>query len=182
MKTDLSKYDNRWYRPGHTLKRASWYLVNVLFFKNSLFVFSSVKCRLLRLFGAKVGKGVVIKPCVNIKYPWMLEVGDYSWIGENVWIDNLAPVSIGQNCCISQGALLLCGNHNYKKPTFDLIVKPITIEEGAWIGAKCIVTQGVTAQSHSMLTAGSVLTSNAEAYFIYRGNPAGKVKERVISA
>lgn len=89
---------------------------------------SSLRIRLLRLFGARMGKGVVIKPSVNIKYPWNLSIGDYSWIGENVWIDNLTHVAIGSNVCISQGAMLLCGNHDYKRPTFDLMVKPIVIE------------------------------------------------------
>lgn len=181
-KTDLSQYNNSWYRPGSRTKRALWYVTNVLFFKNPLFVFSGAKCALLTLFGATVGRGVVIKPCVNIKYPWMLSIGDHTWIGENVWIDNLAQINIGDNCCLSQGALLLCGNHNFKKPSFDLIVKPITLEEGVWIGANCLVTQGVVAHSHSMLTAGSVISTSMEAYWIYRGHPAAKTKERVISA
>jgi len=181
-KTDLSAYNNNWYQPGHPFKRLTWYFVNVLFFKNALFPFSSAKSQLLRLFGAKIGKGVIIKPCVNIKYPWMLSIGDHSWIGENVWIDNLAQISIGKNCCISQGTLLLCGNHNYKKSTFDLIVNPITLDDGAWIGAKCLVTQGVTAKRHSVLAAGSVLSKDMEANSIYRGNPAEKIKDRVISA
>lgn len=73
------------------------------------------KIWMLRKFGAKIGKGVFIKPLVNIKYPWNLDIGDYTWIGENVWIDNLTQVKIGSNVCISQGAMLLCRNHNYKK-------------------------------------------------------------------
>jgi acetyltransferase-like isoleucine patch superfamily enzyme len=61
---------------------------------------------------------VNIKPSVNIKYPWLLEVGDHVWIGEEVWIDNLAKVRIGSNVCISQGAMLLTGNHDFTKSTF----------------------------------------------------------------
>src|ERR1700719_3329993 len=78
-------------------KQISWYFINIIFFKNSLNTFSSLKVALLRLFGAKLGKGVVIKQAVNIKYPWKLQVGDYSWIGEEVWIDNLSDVIIGRN-------------------------------------------------------------------------------------
>lgn len=177
--TDLSKYDNSWYNPGKgVVVRALWYFVNMLFFKSSWNVSSGLKVGLLRAFGAKVGKGVNIKPCVNIKYPWNLVIGDYSWLGENVWIDNLAPVEIGNNVCISQGALLLCGNHNYKKPSFDLMVGEIHIEDGAWVGAKAVVCPGVTIKTHAVLCVGSIATSNMEPYKIYQGNPAVCVKDR----
>lgn len=181
MKTDLSLYNNTWYNPGGgTLKCVLWYFINILFFINPLNPFSGIKVRLLHLFGAKIGKGVVIKPRVNIKYPWNLSIGDYSWIGENVWIDNLAMVSIGSNVCISQGAMLLCGNHDYKRPTFDLMVKPIVIEDGAWIGAQSTVCPGVTMHSHSVLAVGSVASKDLMPFSIYRGNPAVKVAERVM--
>lgn len=155
MKTDLSHYDNSWYDPvkGGFI-RIVWYFTNVLFFINPLNPFSCIKIKLLRLFGAKIGIGVVVKPKVNIKYPWNLSIGDYSWIGENAWIDNLVQVTVGSNVCISQGSMLLCGNHNYKRQTFDLIVKPIIIEDGAWVGAQSTVCPGVTMHSHSVLCVG----------------------------
>ncbi len=137
---------------------------------------------LLRLFGAKIGAQVVIKPKVNIKYPWLLEIGDHAWIGEKVWIDNLVQVSIGSHACISQGALLLTGNHNYKKSSFDLITGQIFIDDGAWVGAKAVICPGVRVSSHSIVTVGSVLTKSSSAYGIYQGNPAIKIKERQISA
>ena len=140
-----------------------------------------MKRGILRLFGAKIGSGVIIKPKVSIKYPWKLEIGSNSWIGENVWIDNLDSIKIGANCCVSQGALLLCGNHNYKKSTFDLIVQPITLEDGAWVGARATVVQGVVMKSHSILAVNSVATSNLDAYSIYQGNPAVKIRERKIN-
>ncbi len=180
MKTDLSTYNNTWYNPGSYLKRILWLYINSIFLKSSFFPFNSLKVFLLRFFGAKIGKGVVIKPSVNIKYPWKLIIGDYVWIGEEVWIDNLDTVIIGNHTCISQGALLLCGNHNYKKSSFDLIIKPITIEEGVWIGAKSIICGGVTCYSHSVLTVASVATHSLEAYSIYQGNPCQKIKVREI--
>ena len=180
MKTDLSSYNNDWYKPGNPVKRAFWYFFNVFILMNPWNPFSGLRKGVLRLFGAKIGKGVVIKPSVNIKYPWKLEIGDYTWIGEHVWIDNLAKVRIGSNACISQGALLLCGNHNYKKRAFDLVVGEIRIENGAWIGAKAIVTPRVVCYEHSILTAGSVATRNLDAYGIYQGNPAQFVRKREI--
>ena len=140
----------------------------------------SFKRAILKLFGADVGIGVIIKPNVNIKYPWKLKVGDYVWIGEGVWIDNLDFVSIGSHSCISQGALLLCGNHDYSKSSFDLMVKPIVLEEGVWIGAKSVVCPGVIIGSHGVLSAGSVLFNDINPYEIYRGNPAEKIKTRSI--
>ncbi len=180
MKTNLSKYDNSWYKPGNPIKRLLWYYANLIFFKNAWNPSSGLKVILLKLFGAKVGRGVRINPSVNIKYPWFLEVGDHSWIGENVWIDNLTTVKVGSNCCLSQGAMLLTGNHNYKKTTFDLIVKSIILEDGAWVGAKGIVCPGVTMHSNAVLSVGSVATKDLEAWEIYQGNPAVKVKERKV--
>lgn len=150
------------------------------FFDNGLAVFNTLKCGLLRSFGARVGRRVVIKPSVSIKYPWFLKIGDDVWIGEKVWIDNLANVTIGDNVCISQGALLLTGNHNYKKPSFDLMLGSILLEDGVWIGANATVCPGVTCKSHAVLTAGSVATKNLEPYGIYQGIPAKRTKTRII--
>src|SRR5687767_13826142 len=106
-RTDLSKFNNDWYRPGaNIVMRVAWYVTNAFFFASCL-PFGRLKVALLRLFGARVGQGVVIKPRVNIKYPWLLEIGSHVWIGEGVWIDNLATVTIGDHVCISQGAMLL---------------------------------------------------------------------------
>lgn len=180
-KVDFSRFENGWYTHGASLlKRSLWYFINTVLFINPFNPISSLKVWLLRIFGAKVGQNVVIKPGVNIKHPWYLTVGDYVWIGENVWIDNLATVVIGNNVSLSQGAMLLTGSHNYKKAKFDLIVKSIYIEDGVWIGAKSVVCPGVTCFSHSILTVGSVATKDLEAYFIYQGVPAEKKRERII--
>ena len=179
IKTDLSTYDNSWYSPkAGRLKRILWYITNQLVFNHGLFPVSSVKISLLRLFGAKVGIGVHIKPSVNIKYPWLLKIGNYTWIGEHVWLDNLTTVEIGNNVCLSQGAMLLTGNHNYKQSTFDLMVGEIVLEDGVWIGAKSVVCPGITCFSHSILSVNSVATKNLDSYGIYQGNPAVKIKTR----
>ncbi len=179
MQVDLSKYDNSTYHPGKNfIVRLLWYYTNLLFFNNGWFPFSKLKVILLRLYGAKVGKGVVIKPSVNIKYPWRLKIGNYVWIGENVWIDNLDDVEIGNNVVISQGAMLLCGNHNYKKSTFDLITGKIILEDGVWIGAKSIVTPDTVCKENAILTVNSVASKVLEKNGIYKGNPAQLVKYR----
>jgi putative colanic acid biosynthesis acetyltransferase WcaF len=106
---------------------------------------------------------------------------NHTWLAD-CRIENLANVTIGDHVCISQKAMLLTGNHDYKKVGFDLITKEIILENGVWIGANATVCPGITAHSHAVLTVGSVATRNLEAYSIYQGNPAVKVKDRVILA
>jgi putative colanic acid biosynthesis acetyltransferase WcaF len=161
-------------------KQGLWYLTNIFFFTNTLNIFSGFKISLLKLFGADVGKGVVIKPGVNIKYPWKLRIGNHSWIGEKVWIDNLSDVVIGNNVTISQGALLLTGSHDHTKESFDFISFPVVLEDGVWIGAKAVVFGGVTCFSHSILGMNSVAENNLKAFVIYKGNPAMPVIQREI--
>lgn len=180
-KVDLKNYDNAWFHPGRGFFiRTIWYFVNTLFFQNSLFPFNRPKILLLKLFGAKVGIEVILKPGINVKYPWYLEIGDNSWIGENAWVDNLSYVKIGRNVCISQGAYLCTGNHDWSDPAFGLVVKPIIVEDGAWIGARASVLPGVNIATHSIITAGSVVSKNTEPFMIYTGNPAVKINERKI--
>lgn len=181
-KTDLSSFNNSWYSVGGPrLVQLIWYVVNALIFRSGLFPFYGLKVILLRLFGAVVGKGVVIKPGVSIKYPWKLQIGPHVWIGEGVWIDNLDLVTIESNCCLSQGSMLICGSHDYKRSSFDLTTKPIHLEAGVWIGARSTVALGVTCGSHSVLTLGSVATRDMEPHTIYQGNPAQPIRKRQIS-
>lgn len=181
MKVDLTHYNTGDYETGaNTAKRILWYLVNALVFDSWLFPWSSMKSALLKAFGAELGPGTVIKPRVNIKYPWNLSAGKNLWLGEGVWIDSLAPVRLGSNVCISQDAYLLTGNHNYTITTFPLIVKGITVEDGAWIGARATICPGVTIRDHTVITVASVVTKDTESHGIYQGNPAVLIKTRVL--
>ncbi|HVS95268.1 MAG TPA: WcaF family extracellular polysaccharide biosynthesis acetyltransferase [Puia sp.] len=186
MSTLLRKQvDNSAYRTSIDIgasrfKQTLWYFTNIIFFKNSFNIFSATKVGLLRVFGARLGKGVVVKPSVNIKYPWKLQIGDYSWIGEEVWIDNLSEVAIGRNVTLSQGCLLLTGSHDHTRTTFDFLSNPITLGDGAWIGARAVVFGGVTCGSHSILGINSVAEKDLDPYTIYKGNPAIPVITRTI--
>ncbi|WP_184545006.1 WcaF family extracellular polysaccharide biosynthesis acetyltransferase [Mucilaginibacter sp. FT3.2] len=182
LKTNLATYNNHPFHPGGSmLKRILWFYVNAVFFKTSFIPSRSFKVFLLRMFGAQIGKNVTIKPGVNIKYPWFLQIGNQTWVGENVWIDCLVHISIGENVCLSQGAVLLTGSHNYKTASFNLITKSVILEDGVWIGAGAMVNLGITAGSHAVLTAGSTATKNLEPYGIYQGNPAVKIRNREIN-
>lgn len=179
MPTDLSSFNNNWYQPGAARwKQVLWFLINALIMSSRWIPLSGIRRACLLIFGARLGKNQVFKPAINVKYPWRLSIGDNSWIGEKVWIDNLADVTIGNNVCISQGAMLLTGNHNYKKSSFDLMTAPIILEDGCWIGAKSVVCPGVRVGTHAVLTVGSVATSDLKPYTIYQGNPAKAVKQR----
>ena len=181
LKTQLRKdFDTGNFKIGASvIKQFLWYFTDVFFFKSRMIPVSGVLVFFLKLFGAKIGKEVRIKPGIHIKYPWKLELGDYSWLAD-CYIDNLDEVKIGKNCCISQQAVLITGNHNYKSTNFDLITAPIILEDGAWIGAAAKVCPGVTLHNHSVLTLGSVATKNLMPYAIYQGNPAVKIKDRSI--
>ena len=133
---------------------------------------------ILRCFGAKLGHGVVIKPGVRVKFPWRLAIGDRSWIGEAVWIDNLESVTIGRNCCVSQGAYLCTGNHNWNSPAFDLMVEPIKLGDYVWIGARAAVAPGARVGKGAVVTLGSVAVGELTPWSIYRGNPAVSVGTR----
>ena len=128
-----------------------------------------------------MGVGLVIKPMVRIKNPWRLKIGDYCWIGEGVWIDNIENVEIGNNVCLSQNAILSTGNHDYSKSNFSPRYGKINIQDGVWICANAIVCPGVVCKSHSVLTVSSVATRDLEEMQIYSGNPAVFIRERRIS-
>lgn len=162
------------------LKITLWYFVNALLVRASWNPFMGIKIVLLRMFGARIGKGLVIKNNVVIKSPWNLTVGDDCWLGEDCWIDNLDKVCIGNNVCISQGALLLTGNHDYTVSSMPYRNAAITLEDGAWIGAKAVVCPGVTVRRNAILTVGSVATKEMEENGIYQGNPAVRVRTRVL--
>lgn len=178
----LDHFDNSTFnKEAGKFKQLVWLIINAFILKSSWFPFMRPKKQLLQLFGAKIGTGLVIKPGVSIKFPWKLKVGDHVWLGENCWIDNLDAVIIEEHVCISQGALLLTGNHDYTRPSFDYRNAPIYLEAGVWIGAKAVVCPGVRCKSHSVLAVGSIATKDLEEYMIYQGNPAHAVRKRILT-
>ena len=138
------------------IKYTIWYLISMLLVNTSI-PLSKLKIFILRLFGAKIKDGVVINSKINVKFPWNLSVGSDCWIGNDVWIDNTEMVTIGNDCCISQGVYLVTGNHDFKKETFDYYGKEIVIESHSWIGAKSIICPGVVIKKGSFIKVGSII-------------------------
>jgi putative colanic acid biosynthesis acetyltransferase WcaF len=157
---------------------AVWYLLKCAFFLSPLPFPSRFKCAILRAFGAKVGQGVVLKPRINIHFPWKLSIGDHAWIGEEVFILNLEPVSLGSHCCVSQRAFICTGNHDYRRPDMAYRSQPIVIQDGAWVGAQVFVSPGVTIGTDAVVAAGSVVTRSLPAEMVCAGNPCVPVKPR----
>jgi len=174
---DLSRYSTGDFDRGASrLKEALWVLLRALFFGRALPVPSAVKVFWLRVFGAKIGKGAVIRSGVNISFPWRLQMGDHVWLGDEVTILSLAPVIIGSNVCLSQRAFICTGSHDYSKPGFDLCVRPVRVEDGSWVAAQCFVAPGVTIGRGSVAAAGSIVVQDVEAGTLVGGNPARFLK------
>lgn len=133
---------------------------------------------LLRGFGARVGRGGRIKPRLRVKFPWRLAVGDHCWLGEGVWIDNLAPVRLGDRVCLSQGAYLCTGNHDFRSPAFSLRPGPIRIDDDAWVAAGAVLAPGTHVGRGTVVGLGAVAAGNLPAGLVLRGNPAVPVGRR----
>jgi putative colanic acid biosynthesis acetyltransferase WcaF len=134
--------------------RVAWYIVNYCIFFTFIPLPSALKRAFLRLFGAQVGCGVIIKPRVRIKSPWALTIGDYSWLGEDCWIDNQVSVHIGRHCCISQGVYICTGNHDYNDVAFRFFGNEVTISDGCWIGARANVSPGTKLGAMAVISMG----------------------------
>jgi putative colanic acid biosynthesis acetyltransferase WcaF len=157
---------------------ALWHLCKCFLFLTPLPMPSGFKCFVLRVFGARVGRGVVIKPQVKILFPWKLTIGDFAWIGEEVFILNFEPVTIGAQCCLSQRVFLCGGNHDYRQVDFPFRNGPIMIADGAWVGAQSFVAPGVTIGTEAVITAGSVVTKDQPPKMVCGGTPCRPVKAR----
>ena len=159
------------------IRYALWLLVSNIFFLTNIPYPSKFKVLILKSFGCRIGDKVVIKPWVKIKFPWMLTVGNSVWFGESVWIDNISYVIIGNNVCISQESLLITGNHNYSSEKFELISKPIIIEDNVWLGEFVSVLPGVTIGKGTIVGANSVVSKSLPSYVIAVGSPAKPIKK-----
>jgi putative colanic acid biosynthesis acetyltransferase WcaF len=180
----LALFSSRdFHRGAPRVKEAAWlFLLGTLI--ESWLPGSGWRCWLLRRFGAKIGDRVTIKPHVRVKFPWRLEIADDVWIGEAVWIDNLGTVTIGHDVCISQGAYLCTGSHDWEKPTFDLIVRPIEISSHAWIGAMARLAPGTRVGEGTIVGMGVLVSGELAPYQVLTNGKDGilRVKQRRMDA
>jgi putative colanic acid biosynthesis acetyltransferase WcaF len=165
---DLSGFTGAGYDKGRSVPvQALWFAaLNLVFVK--WWCPSRLRVLLLRAFGARVGRGVVIRHRARVHWPWKLSVGDHVWIGEDVWMMNLEPLQIGSNTCVSQGARLICGSHDRRSPTFEFDNGPIEIGESVWVAAGCTVLRGAVVGRGAVLGAGAVVSGSVEPYSLVR--------------
>ncbi|MEM9155476.1 MAG: WcaF family extracellular polysaccharide biosynthesis acetyltransferase [Cyanobacteria bacterium P01_F01_bin.33] len=177
----LDRYTTGSYTPGVAIwKQMLWYYAGQPLVCSSFLPFSGLKVRVLRAFGAQIGTGVRIKPGVRVKFPWRLQIGNWVWLGEEAWLDNLAPIEIGNHVCISQDVYLCTGNHDWTAPDFDLNVASIRIEDECWIAARAVIGPGVTVGRGAILGLGSVTGRSLDPMTVYVGNPARAIKPRQV--
>ena len=163
------KKPESWNRGASFLKEILWIIIFKPMVSNNI-PGTFWRKFLLQLFGARIGRFNRLHPGLKVKMPWRLIIGDYCWLGEDTWIDNLNKVQISNNVCISQGVYFCTGSHNYKKETFDLITKPIFIDEQVWIAAKSIIGPGYTIGKSSIVTMGSIVTKDIPPSSIYKSH------------
>ena len=147
---------------------AFWWVISHLIFSNP-FTPSSFRPTILRIFGATVGTGVIIRRGVRVHFPWNLEIGDNSWIGEEVWFINHEKVTVGSDVCISQRSIICSGGHDYRSASLEYAHKPVTITDGAWVCLDAKVLPGVTIGECSVVSAGEIVRNSLPDYSMLVG-------------
>ena len=177
----LATYDNSWYQPGSFIRRTAWFFLGQPLVRSMIMPSSALRVFVLRLFGARIGEGVTVKPGVNVKYPWFLTVGNDCWIGERCWIDNLSAVRLGNDVCLSQDVYLCTGNHNWSDPSFGLMIAPIHCYDGSWAAARSMLGPGSVLSEGAVAGAGAVVNGTVPPFEIHSGNPARFVRQRTLT-
>jgi len=157
-----------------------WWMTDFFFFKLSPQILYGWRRFLLRLFGAKIGKGVIIRPTVTVTYPWKVRIGDDSWIGDNAELYSLGEIEIGSNVVISQKSYLCAASHDYDKEDFPIWSKKITIEDECWLATDVYVAPGVTIGKGTVVGARSSVFKDVPAEKVCMGSPAKIIKDRIV--
>jgi len=134
---------------------------------------------LLRCFGAQIGKKVMIRPSAHIQFPWKLNIGDYSWVGDQVVLYNLDKIQIGSHAVISQRSYLCTGSHHHQHTDFSIHTRPIIIQNQCWLAADVFVAPGVNIGEGTVVGSRSSVFKSLPQGKICFGSPASVVRDRV---
>jgi putative colanic acid biosynthesis acetyltransferase WcaF len=169
---DLRRYDQSWFDRGRSgWMILLWWLVQATLFPLTPHSAHGVRCAVLRLFGARVGRGVSIRPTARFTYPWKVTIGDHSWIGDDVVFYSLDQISLGQHCVISQKTYLCTGSHDLQDPAFGLKTAPIRVGNGAWVAADCFLAPGVEIGANAVIGTRSTVLKPMPNQQVCWGNP-----------
>lgn len=155
-----------------------WWIIQAMLFNPSPQFMFSWRRFLLRLFGAKIGKSVLIRSSVHISYPWNLTIGDYSWIGDDVTLYNVDKIEIADNVVISQKSYICTATHDYLKEDFPTLKNKIVIESEAWVASDVFISPGVTIGSTAVIGTRSLVLEDMPSGMICLGHPAKPIKPR----
>jgi len=155
-----------------------WWMVYAIFFRSSPQALYGWRRFLLRLFGAKIGKNVIIRPTAKITYPWKVTIGDYSWIGDEVVLYSLGNIKIGENTVISQRSYICTGTHDYNSEDFRIYAEDIKIGSKCWLATDVYVAPGTTIKDGVVVGARSSVFSDLDGNKVYVGSPAKSIKNR----
>jgi putative colanic acid biosynthesis acetyltransferase WcaF len=155
-----------------------WWIVEATLFRHSPQILYGWRRWLLRLFGAQIGRGVLIRPSVRITYPWKVTIGDHSWIGDEAVLYSLAEIHVGANSVVSQRSYLCTGSHDPESPAFDIFAVPIYIGSQCWIASDVFVAPGVSIRDAAVVGARSTVLHDLPEAMICHGTPARPVRRR----
>lgn len=156
-----------WNRPAFVVYL--WAIAELLLVTNPWQISSGLRVRVLRLFGAEIGRDVIFRPRTRVKFPWKLHIGDRSWIGEGVWLHNQDDVYVGHDTVISQETFITTGSHAHRKD-MALLTRPVRIGNGAWITTRCVVTGGATIGDSALVKPMTLVSGNVGAGLIFGSN------------
>jgi acetyltransferase-like isoleucine patch superfamily enzyme/glycosyltransferase involved in cell wall biosynthesis len=163
---------------GQKVRRVLWMITSATLFRCSFHNWYGWRRLILRLFGAKIGERVRIRPSVKVEIPWNLEIGDDTAVGDYAILYCLGKVTIGQHVTISQYAHICAGTHDYRSRRFPLLRLPITIEDDAWIAADAFVGPGVTIGTRAVVGARATAVKDVPPEHVVAGCPARFIKMR----
>jgi putative colanic acid biosynthesis acetyltransferase WcaF len=165
----------KYYSNKEYILRATWSLIEIIFFRYTPRLFYGWRNLILRIMGAKIGKGVKIYPSARIMYPWLLQIGDNTTISWDVKVYNLSFSSIGNNTMISQYAHLCGGTHDFRSKGFDLIRTGFTIGNHVWVAADAFIGPAVNVGDGAVVAARAVVVKDVLPGSIVAGNPARSI-------
>lgn len=179
---NLGRYDQSHFdrgRPGWVI--LLWWLVQAIVFPLTPHFANGFRVQLLRLFGATIGRCVIIRPTARFTYPWKVEIGDHSWVGDDVVFYSFEQIRLGAHCVVSQKSYLCTGSHEVTDPTFKLTTAPITLGNGVWVATDCFIAPGVTIGANTVVGARSSVFRDLPPGMVCVGSPCRAVRDRHMS-